>query len=480
MNARTTPHLGIATALLLTGTASAQIVNGSFEIADPNYPDDPWFSVPLGWTNPLGHEYSGWRLAAWLGFTPADGSFMAVVPGGGWLDQEGIRLNAGDRVVFEYGVDNFDSYRSASAIVSLIGPVRVDFFGPEVPVGEFLPGAPARSSRRSPASTHCGSVATATAKASSPSSTTSASSPCQVPRRSWPPPGSRRCDAGGPLDAERATIRGFRRTGIRQRHPRAPHHPTTPPPRMAPNRRSTMNQQRTRIIPIGALALALIASTANASIVVESSRRTTWALAGTADDGGGLDTVTSTALGPLSLTSRMGPTDFFVEAGVVLDSLSNAGGMSGTVNLTQRGFDDLHYGVVPDRYLAWIWVDHVMTFTVDRPTAYVMQVGTASSTWEVPPIYGLAIAAGAWRSLEDDGLSFLDAAEQPATGVSSRAGVLTPGRYTAFYRFTSAYFGPNSFDLSTGSLSYSLTIPAPGAATLLAASGLAAMRRRRR
>lgn len=138
MNARTPTHLGIATAILLAGTAGAQIVNGSFEIADPDYPEDPWFSVPLGWTNPLGYDYYGWRSAWWFGFTPVDGSFMAVVPGGGWLDQEGIWLNAGDRVVFEYGVDNFDSYRAASAMVSLIGHERVDFFGPEVPVGGTL------------------------------------------------------------------------------------------------------------------------------------------------------------------------------------------------------------------------------------------------------------------------------------------------------------------------------------------------------
>jgi hypothetical protein len=70
------------------------------------------------------------------------------------------------------------------------------------------------------------------------------------------------------------------------------------------------------------------AFSAHASVIVESSRRTTWALAGTTDDGGGIDTDTSTALGPLGLTSSMGPTDFFfVESSVSLVSSSTASGI---------------------------------------------------------------------------------------------------------------------------------------------------------
>lgn len=230
------------------------------------------------------------------------------------------------------------------------------------------------------------------------------------------------------------------------------------------------------------LALATAAgsfeTSVHASVIVESSRRTTWAAAGTTNDGGGVDTDTSTTLGPLVLTSSMGPTDFLVESSVSLASSSTASGISGTINLAQRGLDDSYAGFV-DRYLAWVWVDHVMTFVVDTPTTYRMEVSTLSSTWEVPPIYGLAIAPGAWNSLDEGGISFIAAVEQPVSGTSVATGVLAPGRYTAFYRFTSAYFGPNTFDLSTTSLTYSLTIPAPGSAMLLAFGGAIAARRRR-
>lgn len=220
------------------------------------------------------------------------------------------------------------------------------------------------------------------------------------------------------------------------------------------------------------------ATSAHASVIVESSRRTTWALAGTTADGGGIDTDTSTALGPLVLTSSMGPTDFFVESSVSLASSSTASGFSGTIDLAQRGLDDSYYGIV-DRYLAAVWVDHVMTFVVDAATPYRMEVSTLSSTWEVPPIYGLAIAAGAWNSLDEGGISFVDAAFQPISGTAVSQGVLAPGRYTVFYRFTSAYFGPNTFDLSTASLAYSLTIPAPSAGVMLALAVGVAVRRRR-
>ncbi len=224
-----------------------------------------------------------------------------------------------------------------------------------------------------------------------------------------------------------------------------------------------------------AFAFAL---SAHASVIVESSTRTTWAVAGTQDTGGGVDTDTSLAIGPLTLTSGMGPTDFFAESSVTMVSDSSTLGISGFLNLSQRGLDEGYLGYL-DRFVAAVWVDHIMTFIVDIPTPYRMEVSTLSSTWEVPPIYGLAIAAGAWNSLDDSGISFVDAVAQPVSGTSVGAGVLAPGRYTAFYRFTSAYFGPNTFDLSTASLSYSLTIPAPGSAMLLPLGVAMAARRRR-
>jgi hypothetical protein len=230
------------------------------------------------------------------------------------------------------------------------------------------------------------------------------------------------------------------------------------------------------------LALSLAAGTltaaAHASVVLESSRRTTWAVAGTPGDGGGVDTDTSLAIGPLTLTSSMGPTDFTVQSTVTMISSSSALGMSGSVSLSQRGLDDSYSGYL-DRFVATVWVDHVMTFVVDVPTPYRLEVSTLSSTWEVPPIYGLAIAAGSWNSLDDSGISFVDAVSQPVSGAAVSQGVLAPGRYTAFYRFTSAYFGPNTFDLSTASLAYSLTIPAPSAGAVLALVGTIAARRRR-
>lgn len=227
------------------------------------------------------------------------------------------------------------------------------------------------------------------------------------------------------------------------------------------------------------LAAGALATAAHASVVVESSRRTTLALAGIPEDGGGLDTDSSTATGPLTLGSAMGPTQFNIEASVQLTSNASASGISGVIDLRQRGFDDSYSGSISDRWLAWVWVDQVMTFVVDTPTSYRMEVSTLSSTWEVPPIYGLAIAAGAWNSLDDSGISFVDAAFQPVSGTAVSQGVLAPGRYTAFYRFTSAYFGPNTFDLSTASLAYRLTIPAPSAGALLALAGTIAARRRR-
>lgn len=143
MKTPSTASLAAAAALLLAGAAHAQIINGSFEIADPSAPDDGWISSALGWSNPLGEEYSGWRAPAWFGgITPTHGSFMAVCPAGTWLDQEGVWLNAGDRVVFEYAVENpADSYRPAGAYVSLIGVDvdRVDFFSPPVPIGGIMP-----------------------------------------------------------------------------------------------------------------------------------------------------------------------------------------------------------------------------------------------------------------------------------------------------------------------------------------------------
>jgi hypothetical protein len=227
------------------------------------------------------------------------------------------------------------------------------------------------------------------------------------------------------------------------------------------------------------LAAGTLTTAAQASVVVESSRRTTLALAGIPEDGGGVDTDTSTATGPLTLGSAMGPTQFNIEASVQLTSNSSVSGISGVIDLRQRGFDDSYYGLISDRWLAWVWVDHVMTFVVDTPTSYRMEVSSLSSTWEVPPIYGLAIAAGSWNSLDDSGISFVDAVSQPISGAAVSQGVLAPGRYTAFYRFTSAYFGPNTFDLSTASLAYSLTIPAPSAGAVLALVGTIAARRRR-
>jgi hypothetical protein len=138
---KTPSTASLAAAVLLAGAAHAQIINGSFEIADPSAPDDGWISSALGWSNPLGEEYSGWRAPAWFGgITPTHGSYMAVCAAGTWLDQEGVWLNAGDRVVFEYAVVNpEDSYQPAIAYASLIGVDRVNFFSPLVPIGGIMP-----------------------------------------------------------------------------------------------------------------------------------------------------------------------------------------------------------------------------------------------------------------------------------------------------------------------------------------------------
>ncbi|MDX2148093.1 MAG: hypothetical protein SFZ23_11280 [Planctomycetota bacterium] len=224
-------------------------------------------------------------------------------------------------------------------------------------------------------------------------------------------------------------------------------------------------------------SLGTLAANTDASVIVESSRRTTWAIAGTRDTGGGVDTDTSSALGPVTLSSSMGPTEFVVESSVTMASSSSSLGISGSVDLSQRGLDDSYFGFL-DRYIAAVWVDHVMTFVIDEPTPYRMEVRTASSSWELAPIYGLILAAGAWNSLDDDGLSYFDAVFQPVSGLAVTEGVLLPGRYTTFYRFTSAYFGPNTFDLSNAALDYRLTVPSPGAGATFALGVLAGVRRR--
>lgn len=218
---------------------------------------------------------------------------------------------------------------------------------------------------------------------------------------------------------------------------------------------------------------------ASASVVVESSFRATWALAGTSDTGGGLDTDSSSAIGPLTLSSSMGPTEFTVESSVTMVSCSSALGISGSISLSQRGLDDGYSGYL-DRFVAYGSVSHTMTFVVDVPTPYRMEVVTLSSTWEVQPIYGLAIAAGVATSLDDGSTVVLHQVVPPVIGASCTEGILQPGRYTGLFFFSSAYFGPNAFDLSTASLAYSLTIPTPSASIVLAVAGFACARRRSR
>ncbi len=214
------------------------------------------------------------------------------------------------------------------------------------------------------------------------------------------------------------------------------------------------------------LALATVngslSTSAPASVTIESSSRTTWAVAGTPDDGGGIDSDTSTTLGPLTLASSMGPTEFLVESSVSLESSSSASGISGAVTLAQVGYDE---SVIFSRYMAFVWVDHLLTFVVETPTPYRMQVSTLSSTWELPPIFGLGVAAGAVSSYDawqGGWVSLIDNVTPPTSGTNVSEGVLSPGQYTVLFGFTSAYFGPNTFDLSTASLTYSFAISAPG------------------
>lgn len=232
-----------------------------------------------------------------------------------------------------------------------------------------------------------------------------------------------------------------------------------------------------RILTLG-VATGTLAAAAHASVIVESSRRTTLALAGTPKDGGGVDTDTSTALGPLTLSSNMGPTRLGIFASITHQSVSSPAGIAGTVNLSQIGFEDTN-GV-------FLWgvahgsASHAMTFVLETPTPFRMTMRTVSSTWELPQIYGLAIAAGVATSFDGGSTVVLHQVYQPVSGTSVAEGLLPPGRYTALFYFTSAAFGPNTLDLSTASLAYSLTIPAPSAGALLAVAGVACARRRSR
>jgi hypothetical protein len=224
------------------------------------------------------------------------------------------------------------------------------------------------------------------------------------------------------------------------------------------------------------LALATAAgsfeTSAHASVIVETARRTVVAYAG-----GQSETRHHIGVGAVTHDASAEYSERGVLASVTHHSVISNSGMSGAASLSQRGLDELSAPTVS--YMGIVWIDNVMTFVVDSPTPYTMEVSTLSSTWDVVPLYGLIIAAGAWSSPDDGGISYVDLVVQPTSGTAVSQGVLAPGRYTAFYRFTTAYFGPNTVDLSTASLSYSLTIPAPGSAMLLAFGGVIAARRRR-
>lgn len=227
-----------------------------------------------------------------------------------------------------------------------------------------------------------------------------------------------------------------------------------------------------------ALASAALASTsalASAGVVVESSYRSTYAFITDYNVGIQTDHRESVALGPLTLRSTVGPTIHTIFADITLDSSSSELGMSGNVNLAQRGLDTAYMSPL----IAWTQTDHVMTFTVDTPTPYRMEITTHSSTWNWPPLYGLSIARGVWISLEDPGISFLDSVAQPPAGTEAREGVLLPDQYTAFYRYTTANFGPGTFELTTASHSYNLAVPSPGPIALAAPGAWLAARRRR-
>lgn len=226
-----------------------------------------------------------------------------------------------------------------------------------------------------------------------------------------------------------------------------------------------------------AAAAAGTFTAAHGSVTVESSNRRTLAAVDVSESGALVDSDSSGAVGDLLLQSSIVSPEWHNFAEVTLNSSSSAAGMTGVADLAQTGFDP--FSTPFSRFTAVSRVDHVMTFFLDEATAYRMSVGTVASTWDVPSIYGLAIAQGAWTSLDDDGLTLLDSVAQPLSGTAAREGVLAPGRYTAFYRFTTEFFGPNTLDLSTASLTYSLSIPAPGGAASLLPVGLLAARRRR-
>lgn len=232
-----------------------------------------------------------------------------------------------------------------------------------------------------------------------------------------------------------------------------------------------LTDRTARILSFG-LAAAALAPAAHASVIVETARRTVVAYAG-----GQSETRHHIGVGAVTQDASAEYPERGVLASVTHHSVISNSGMSGAASLAQRGLDEL--SAPTESYMGIVWIDNVMTFVVDSPTPYTMEVSTLSSTWDVVPLYGLIIAAGAWSSPDDGGISYVDLVVQPTSGTAVSQGVLAPGRYTAFYRFTTAYFGPNTFDLSTASLSYSLTIPAPGAGLLLAASGMIAVRRRR-
>lgn len=222
-----------------------------------------------------------------------------------------------------------------------------------------------------------------------------------------------------------------------------------------------------------AAAAGSSASSAHALVSIETSRRTITAYAS-----GQSDTRSSPDLGAVTLEASAQSPEWDTSAAVTHHSVLMPTEMSGTVSLAQRGLDEIY--APSERYIAWVSIDNVMTFNVDAPTPYAMELRTISSTWDIPPIYGLIIASGAWNYPDDGGIThYVDGVSPPHSGSIASQGVLAPGRYTAFFRFTTAFFGPNTYDLSAAALSYSLTIPAPASAPLLAFAGAIAARRRR-
>lgn len=131
--------LPLAAACLLGGTASAQIINGSFEIADPLNP-----YLAQGWTHPLGgEEYQGNRWPFWIGgIVPTHGDWMFACSG--MIEQQGVFLNAGDRLLFDYALYN-NAFGTLAAYVEIAGPATAFFVSESIadnwPFGSSRPMA---------------------------------------------------------------------------------------------------------------------------------------------------------------------------------------------------------------------------------------------------------------------------------------------------------------------------------------------------